>query len=231
MPTLPPHLPPLPPEVRTVRSQLDTIERIASGCTKCSLHELRTNCVFGTGHSRADLMFVGEGAGPDEDLAGEAFVGKSGQLLDRIIKAMGADRPGVWLTNVVCCRLDNARHLSKAQVESCREFLEHQIQLVDPRVIVPLGATAWHWFRPSDKRKISEVRGRLYRWQGRLLAPTYHPAFLLRKPEHKSDVWLDMQDVIRAIHKPQWADALKLEDVTLGDGEAASGGHQQGLFD
>ena len=133
-------------------------------------------------------MFVGEAPGPEEDCTGEPFTGRSGHLLDRIIEAMGHLRDDVFLTNVVLCRLDDDQFLERTQVEACRDHLESQIQAVDPRIIVPLGATAWQWFDVGDRRPMSEVRGHAYRWRTRTLAPTYHPAFLLRKPRFKRDV-------------------------------------------
>lgn len=102
-----------------------------------------------------------------------------------------------WRMSSVC-RLDDERHLTKSQIKACRGHLEAQIKAVQPKVIVPLGSTAWSWFNPGDKRRMAEVRGAAYRWRAILLVPTYHPAFLLRKPEHKADVWQDVQ-VVRAV--------------------------------
>ena len=182
-------------------------------CTACDLHEHRTSCVFGIGHANADLMFVGEAPGPDEDEAGEPFTGRSGQLLDRIIAAIGADRGRVYLANAVQCRLDNDRHLTKKYIGACRGFLSRQIELVDPRIIVPLGSTAWRWFSPKDKRNMAEVRGTVYRWGDRILAPTYHPAFLLRSPEYKGDVWADMKRTARLLAENTPIDELSLDVI------------------
>ena len=177
----------------TAEAQLLHIRDAAASCTACSLHRERTRCVFGTGKADATLMFVGEAPGPDEDRTGEPFTGRSGQLLTRIVEAMGFSRGNVFLTNVVTCRLDEGRHLNQQQVNACRDHLEAQIRIVSPTVIVALGSTAWQWFQPGEKRPIGEVRGTVYRWRRRLIVPTYHPAFLLRKPDHKRYVWLDMQ--------------------------------------
>ena len=189
----------------TRRRVLETTAEAASKCTACSLHENRTKSVFGTGSPTAALMWVGEAPGPDEDRSGTPFTGRSGELLDRIIEAMGLKRTDVYLTNVVPCRLDDARRLTKTQIETCRHHLESQIAAVEPRVIIPLGSTAWRWFARGDKRKMAEIRGAIYRWEQRLLVPTYHPAFLLRKPEHKRDVWEDTKRVVQLLD-PRFAE-------------------------
>ena len=199
------------------RGALAEIASAAAACTQCKLHEHRTNSVFGTGHSNADLMFVGEGPGPDEDVIGEPFVGRSGDLLNKIVGAIGIDRAHVYMTNVVLCRLDDERHLTKGYINACRDFLTAQIEAVEPRIIVPLGSTAWRWFSPRDKRKMADVRGAVYDWNGLLLVPTYHPAFLLRKAEFKGDVWKDMQIVIALMNgnpDPTGAGLLKIEAHT-----------------
>ena len=166
---------------------------LAAACTSCSLHENRTQCVYGTGHPAARLMWVGEAPGADEDASGEPFTGRSGQLLTRIIAAIGLKREQVFLANVAQCRLDDDRNLTLTQVNACRPHLEAQIELIQPEVIVPLGSTAWRWFRPKDRRKMADIRGGVYRWRGILLTPTYHPAFLLRREEFKREVWQDVQ--------------------------------------
>ena len=157
--------------------------------------------MFGEGDPHAELLFVGEAPGPDEDRTGRPFTGRSGALLDRIIEAIGKHREDVYLTNVVTCRLNDDRELTRQQIEACRDHLEAQIKAVDPEIIVPLGSTAWRWFQPGDRRPMHEVRGQVYRWRDRLLVPTYHPAFLLRKPDHKGDVWKDMRRVL-ALERP-----------------------------
>ncbi len=180
----------------------------AAACAACPLHLNRTRSVFGTGHPNARLMFVGEAPGPDEDQRGEPFIGRSGQLLGRIIAAMRAERGAVYLTNVALCRLDDSRQLTRAQTDACRGHLEAQIAAVRPAVIVALGSSAWTWFSRRDKRKMADVRGSVHRWRGTLVVPTYHPAFLLRIPAFKRDVWTDMQTVMRLLE---------------GGGEAAEG--------
>ena len=168
--------------------------------------------MFGCGDPQARIAWVGEGAGPDEDRAGEPFTGRSGQLLTRIIAAMGMARSDMWLTNIVCCRLGDERRLTKAQIDACRGHLETQIEIVDPGVIVPLGWSAWRWFDPKAKGAMADVRGRIYRWRGRLVAPTYHPAFLLRKPEFKREVWEDVQQIGRLARGGEPHEAAELPD-------------------
>ena len=198
----------------TRRRQLATTADAASTCTACSLHENRTKSVFGSGSPTAALMWVGEAPGPDEDRSGQAFTGRSGELLDRIIEAMKLARDDVYLTNVVTCRLDDARRLTKTQIDACRHHLEAQIATVQPKVIIPLGSTAWGWFAKGDKRKMAEIRGAIYRWREQLLVPTYHPAFLLRKPEHKREVWEDTKRVIRLLDPrfPEPAGVIQLHE-------------------
>ena len=204
--------PPATASEKAVR-ELQTLREEVRTCTACELHRYRTNCVGGVGHANADLMLVGEGPGPDEDTAGEPFTGRSGQLLDRIIAAIGSERAQVHFGNAVQCRLDDDRHLTKKQIDACRGFLTRQIEHVDPRIIVPLGSTAWRWFSPKDKRKMADVRGNVYRWGDRILAPTYHPAFLLRSPEYKGDVWADMKRVARLLSERTPINELSLEII------------------
>ena len=119
----------------------------AAGCTCCALHQNRTNSVFGCGPPQTDLMWIGEAPGPEEDAAATPFNGKSGELLHRIVRAIGRTPADVWMTNAVNCRLDDARRLNKTQIEACRPYLQVQIDTVDPQVIVALGSVAWRWFQ------------------------------------------------------------------------------------
>ena len=198
-------------------TELSALARLASGCSLCELHRNRTNSVFGTGDPRARLAFVGEGPGPTEDEAGEAFTGRSGKLLDRILKAMGVGRTAAFLTNVVCCRLDDARTLEQASIEACRPLLEAQLQIVAPEVIVPLGMSAWRWFTPSERRPMADVRGALYNWKGTVVAPTYHPAFLLRDASKKGAVWEDMQRVMRVLSGEEDVSSIPMVPTTTRD--------------
>ena len=194
---------------------LEEAAAAASTCTRCTLHTNRTHSVFGCGSPHADLMWIGEAPGPEEDASGTPFDGKSGELLHRILRAVGRTPENVWMTNAVNCRLDEARRLNRTQIEACRPHLRAQIEAIDPRVIVPLGSVAWRWFQSHDKRKMSDVRGKVYRWDSRWIVPTYHPAFLLRKPEHKRDVWDDVRIAARLAQEPAGVDTSACIDITL----------------
>jgi DNA polymerase len=165
-------------------------------CTRCKLHALgRRQIVFGVGNPNADLMFVGEAPGADEDLQGEPFVGRAGQLLTKIIEAIGLTREQVYIANVIKCRPPQNRNPEPDEVSSCEPFLNRQIDLIRPRVIVALGTFAAHALLKTDA-PISRLRGRVHDYRGGArLIPTFHPAFLLRSPDRKRDVWEDMKKV------------------------------------
>ena len=157
------------------------LEREASACTRCPLAAGRTNVVFGVGDPTADLMFVGEGPGRDEDLKGEPFVGRSGQLLDRLMhEEMGVSRDrGVYIANVVKCRPPGNRDPQPVEIESCRPYLEQQIAAIEPKVIVTLGNFATKLLLDTTEG-ITRLRGRVYRYGHAALVPTYHPSAALR---------------------------------------------------
>jgi uracil-DNA glycosylase len=165
-------------------------------CTRCKLHALgRRQVVFGVGHPQADLMFVGEAPGADEDLKGEPFVGRAGQLLTKIIEAIGLSREDVYIANVIKCRPPGNRNPEPDEVATCEPFLFTQIDVIRPRVIVALGTFAAHALLKTDA-PISRIRGHVHDYRGgSKLIPTFHPAFLLRSPERKRDVWEDMKKV------------------------------------
>jgi uracil-DNA glycosylase len=173
-------------------------EEIGPACTRCKLHGLgRTQVVFGVGNPDADLMFVGEGPGADEDEQGEPFVGRAGQLLTRIIEAIGLKREDVYIANVVKCRPPGNRNPEPDEVESCQPFLFRQIAAIRPKVIVALGKfAAQSLLQTTDP--ITRLRGREFKYRGATLIPTFHPAYLLRNPSSKREVWEDMKKV-RAI--------------------------------
>jgi DNA polymerase len=150
--------------------------------------------VFGVGNPDAELMFVGEAPGHDEDIQGEPFVGRAGQLLNRIIEAMGLKRSDVYIANVVKSRPPNNRAPLPEEMEACRPFLLRQIDIVKPKVICLLGAVAVRGLLQS-KESITRIRGQFLRWRGILVMPTFHPAYLLRNPNEKRTVWEDMQKV------------------------------------
>jgi uracil-DNA glycosylase len=190
---------------------LQIIREDIGDCTRCRLHKGRTNLVFGVGNPNAELMFVGEGPGADEDAQGEPFVGRAGQLLNNMITAMGLKREQVYIANVVKCRPPGNRTPEKDECDVCLPFLLRQIEVIKPRVIVALGAVAarnllamndsmanlrgrWYDFRPGLPGKPGVG---LQGWSGARLAVTYHPAYLLRDPRQKKEAWKDLQMVMK----------------------------------
>jgi DNA polymerase len=171
---------------------LGSLQKFIAGCPRCKLSKSRTNIVFGQGNPKADLMFVGEAPGADEDEQGLAFVGRAGQLLTKIIEAMGRKREDVYICNVLKCRPPNNRNPESDEVASCRPFLEEQIRLISPKAIVTLGTFAAQALLETDE-PIGRMRGRWRTAHGTRVMPTFHPAFLLRSPERKKDVWEDMK--------------------------------------
>lgn len=188
----------LDPIARRVR--LEQISRDVAACVRCPLHASRTQTVFARGNPESDLMFVGEGPGAEEDAQGLPFVGKAGQLLDKMIVAMGYQPADVYVANIVKCRPPNNRKPEPAEMEACEGFLHEQIALVQPRVIVALGATAVEGLLKISG--ITRLRGawRLYRGQVPVM-PTFHPAYLLRQPQDKRLVWQDLQQVMQKLGK------------------------------
>ncbi len=170
----------------------------ASVCELCPLYATRTNVVFGAGNPNADLMFVGEAPGRDEDLKGLPFVGRAGQLLTKIIEAMGLRREDVYIANLLKCRPPENRNPLPLEAERCRPYLERQIGLIQPRAVVALGSYAAAALLNS-KERISNLRGRFHSLGGIQVMPTYHPAYLLRNPGGKRYVWEDMQKVMELL--------------------------------
>ena len=171
---------------------LPSLAQFLDGCQRCKLGKTRTNLVFGQGNPHAELMFVGEAPGRDEDEQGLAFVGRAGQLLTKIIEAIGRKREDVFIANVLKCRPPNNRNPEPDEVASCRPFLDEQVRLIAPRVIVTLGTFAAQALLQTDE-SIGRLRGRWQNAKGVRVMPTFHPAFLLRSPERKKDVWEDMK--------------------------------------
>jgi DNA polymerase len=171
---------------------------LGADCSRCKLHTMgRTQVVFGVGNPNADLMFVGEAPGADEDVQGEPFVGRAGQLLTKIIEAIDLKRDDVYIANVIKCRPPGNRNPEPDEVEQCEPFLFRQIDTVKPKVIVALGKFAAQCLlRTNDP--ITRIRGREFKYRDAILIPTYHPAYLLRTPSAKREVWADMKRV-RAI--------------------------------
>ena len=168
-------------------------DEIGPQCSRCKLHTLgRTQVVFGVGNPDADLMFVGEAPGGDEDIQGIPFVGRAGQLLTKMIQAINFERDQVYIANVIKCRPPGNRNPEPDEVETCEPFLFQQIDAIRPRVIVALGSfAAKALLRSNDS--ISRLRGRVYDFRGAKLVPTFHPAFLLRSPDRKRDAWEDLK--------------------------------------
>jgi DNA polymerase len=167
-------------------------------CTRCKLHKERTNLVFGVGDAEARLMFVGEGPGADEDQQGVPFVGRAGQLLTQIIKAMGLEREAVYIANVVKCRPPGNRNPEPDEIEQCEPFLMRQIDVIKPTVIVALGKfAAQTLLRTSEP--ISRLRGQFHQVGDIRVMPTFHPSYLLRNPTAKREVWEDMKRVMAVL--------------------------------
>jgi uracil-DNA glycosylase family 4 len=190
---------------------LKIIREDLGDCKRCPLHQQgRKQIVFGVGNPTAELMFVGEGPGADEDEKGEPFVGRAGQLLNNMIKAMGITRESVYIANIVKCRPPGNRQPEREECDTCSPFLMRQIAVVKPKVIVALGATAAKTLLAMNSSMI-QLRGRFYdfkpkgarssdaSWDGCKLAVTYHPAFLLRDPRQKGEAWKDLQMVMKEL--------------------------------
>jgi DNA polymerase len=179
----------------------DTLPRIREDigdCTRCKLHKGRTKIVFGTGNPNADLMFVGEGPGRDEDLSGEPFVGRAGKLLTDMIKAMGLQREDVYIANVVKCRPPENRLPERDEIATCSPYLMRQIDTIKPKVICTLGSCSAQTLLQTAQG-ISKLRGEWFDFRGTKLMPTYHPAYLLRNPAAKPEVWKDLQKVMAVL--------------------------------
>jgi uracil-DNA glycosylase family 4 len=180
------------------RVEDDSLERICgelAGCTRCKLHRRRTNIVFGVGNPHAELVFVGEGPGHDEDIQGIPFVGRAGQLLTQMITAMGLSRDDVYIANVVKCRPPENRTPEKDEIATCLPFLLRQLSNINPKVVVCLGSVAAQALLNTNKA-ISHFRGQWLDFHGAKLMATYHPAYLLRNPHAKPEVWADLKKVM-----------------------------------
>ncbi len=181
---------------------LEEIREWLGDCRRCKLASGRRSIVFGQGNPRAEIVFVGEGPGAEEDEQGLAFVGRAGQLLTDIIeKGMRLARSEVWIGNVIKCRPPQNRNPEPDEILACQPFLEAQIRAIRPRVIVGLGKFAAQWLLKTAE-PISRLRGRLGEYEGIPVMPTYHPAYLLRNPAGKKDVWEDMKAVLRLLGRP-----------------------------
>src|SRR5271170_3620881 len=177
----------------------DSLERIREdigpNCTRCKLHKGRTKIVFGVGNPKAELVFVGEGPGRDEDAQGEPFVGRAGKLLTQMIEAMGLRRQDVYICNVVKCRPPENRLPEPDEIATCSPFLLRQLGVIEPKVICCLGSCSAQTMLQTTQG-ISRFRGEWFDFRGSKLIATYHPAYLLRNPPAKSEVWKDLQKIM-----------------------------------
>lgn len=196
--------PPPPPNAHALavaKAGWEDLERQAKACGECRLSTTRTNVVFGDGNREAALMFVGEAPGADEDEQGLPFVGRAGQLLTKIIEAMGLKRSDVYIANCLKCRPPENRPPQPDEIDLCNPFLLRQVELIKPRVICALGKHAAQTLLRTDT-PISQLRGKFFDYQGTKLMPTYHPAYLLRNPAEKVTVWKDCQLIMKELGLP-----------------------------
>lgn len=177
---------------------LQELKREVLACKACDLHKTRQNVVFGAGNPKAELMFIGEAPGQDEDIQGLPFVGKAGQLLTKIIEAMGLKREGVYIANILKCRPPNNRAPLPAEILACGDNVRQQVELINPKVIVTLGKFASQTLLKTET-PISALRGKFQAYNGIKVMPTFHPAYLLRNPDDKSLVWDDMKKVMKEL--------------------------------
>jgi uracil-DNA glycosylase len=192
------------PRIADTAPALDTLDNLGAiraelgDCRRCALAQGRMHIVFGSGDPKADLVFVGEGPGREEDLSGEPFVGPAGELLTRIITAMKLTRQVVYICNVVKCRPPRNRLPQPEEMAACMPFLKAQLRAIGPKVICTLGACATQALLETDT-PISKLRGRFHNYGESRLMPTFHPAYLLRHPEAKRAVWNDMQQIMKVL--------------------------------
>lgn len=179
---------------------LDDIQTDLGNCQRCGLASTRKNIVFGAGHPRARVVFVGEGPGRDEDQQGYPFVGEAGKLLDRILAAMGLCRDEVYICNVIKCRPPQNRNPNGDEISACEPFLRRQLAVIKPQIIVAMGRFAAQTLL-QQQVAISKLRGTWYSYQDIPLMPTFHPAYLLRNPAGKREVWEDMKQVLRRLQQ------------------------------
>ncbi len=187
------------PSKAVLPAELDDLHKEILACRKCALGQGRIQAVPGEGDPKAELMFVGEGPGRDEDEQGRPFVGRAGQLLTKIIAAMGFSRSQVFIANIVKCRPPENRVPHRGEVEACTPYLLRQIEIIRPRVIVTLGKTATDHFLPEATGSMTSIRGRFYDWNGIRIMPTFHPSYLIRNEGNKTPkkmVWDDMKLVM-----------------------------------
>jgi uracil-DNA glycosylase len=192
----------VPAAVPEAVSGLKEIRNDLGNCRRCKLHRTRRTIVFGEGNEKAKLMFIGEGPGYDEDVQGRPFVGRAGQLLTKIILSMGLQREDVYIANIVKCRPPQNRNPEPDEIESCTPFLLRQIAMIQPRIICALGTFSAQTLLKTAT-KITALRGRIFEMGATKVIPTYHPAFLLRNPEKKKEVWEDMKRILEFLQEEE----------------------------
>jgi len=190
------------PVLQARDASLEAIREDIGDCKRCKLHEHRKTIVFGEGDPRAKLVFIGEGPGAEEDATGRPFVGRAGQLLNKIIAAIGLKREDVYIANVVKCRPPGNRTPERDEVEMCEQFVFRQLAFIKPKVIVALGSPAFQCLMRT-REPISRARGEWRELNGVKVMPTFHPAFLLRSPDKKREVWDDMKKVRDYLNEPE----------------------------
>ena len=179
------------PVVAAAAPDWDELRRAVTGCTRCALHESRTQTVFGVGAPDADWMIIGEAPGAEEDRRGEPFVGRAGNLLDEMLRAVGLQREAVFIANILKCRPPNNRDPQADEAAACRGYLLRQIELVQPRIILAVGRIAAQQLLATDT-PVGRLRGQLHEFESVPLVVTYHPAYLLRSPAQKRKAWDDL---------------------------------------
>ena len=179
-------------------NDLESLKQEVANCKRCSLYKTRRNVVFGSGNPNAELMFIGEAPGEDEDIKGLPFVGRAGQLLTKIIEAMGLKRSDVYIANILKCRPPNNRMPLPTEILECIDFVKKQVELIKPKVICTLGKFASQTLLRTET-PISALRGKFQEYNGIKVMPTFHPAYLLRNPNEKKTVWQDMKKIMKEL--------------------------------
>ena len=177
---------------------LEDVRKELGDCKRCKLHRGRKTIVFGEGNEKATLMLIGEGPGYDEDVQGRPFVGKAGQLLTKILQSINLPREEVYIANIIKCRPSQNRNPEPDEIQSCHPFLMKQIRVIQPKIICALGTFSAQTLLKTET-KITALRGKLFDLEGIKVIPTYHPAFLLRNPDKKREVWEDMKKIVELL--------------------------------
>jgi len=189
------------PVIGNKESAMALLREEIGDCRRCKLSQKRTHIVFGEGNPDARLMFIGEAPGREEDVQARPFVGEAGMLLTRLIEKMGLKREDVYIANIVKCRPPMNRDPEKDEIQQCREFLERQIDIIRPEIIMSLGRIAASTLMGNERLKITAIRGKIFDYRGIPLVPTFHPAYLMRNPKDKWLTWNDAQKVLERLER------------------------------